>query len=58
MKESYVDRFEIFCAWYDWWEANGGIHYYGWSGTNIIEGLKTDPQKIINKGRIAGWWKR
>jgi hypothetical protein len=59
MGEVYVDRFKIFCAWYDWWKSNDGFHYYGWgAGDEILEGLKTNPQKIISKGRIEGWWKK
>lgn len=55
----YVDRFEVFYAWYHWWKDNGGTHYYGWGdGDYVLEGLKNNPAKIIYLGRKEGWWKK
>ena len=59
MTEIYVDRFEIFYAWYHWWIEHGGIHYYGWdNGDDILEGLKNNPQMVIKLGQLQGWWKK
>jgi hypothetical protein len=59
MTDVYIDRFEVFCAWHDWWRANGGFHYFGWGdGDWILKNLKENPVKVTSKGRKEGWWKK